>query len=244
MANRVSTYGSREMELGNPYRRETEALIAVDDLHALLAWAGELHGHYCNYLAYGVMAASAGVKELGVAHTGTEELVAVVETNNCFADGVQYVSGCTLGNNSLIYRDYGKTAVTFCTRDGRAVRYALAPEFEDSRAEEFPEASDLFDRLVARREAGTAEERSRMLRLLCDMSLRELGAPVEHAFRVTRGTIDVPSTVPVLDKVKCGRCGENVARNRAVEADGIMYCIPCAGEAYVELNGAGMELRG
>jgi len=30
-----------------------------------------------------------------------ENLMAVVEINTCFADGVQAVSGCTLGNNAL-----------------------------------------------------------------------------------------------------------------------------------------------
>lgn len=65
-----------------------------------------------------------GLSQLGIdlyQSDGMEELIAVVEIDACFADGIQAVSGCTLGNNSLIYRDLGRTAVTFamcCSRYG------------------------------------------------------------------------------------------------------------------------------
>ncbi|MCL4502615.1 MAG: FmdE family protein [Deltaproteobacteria bacterium] len=39
-------------------------------------------------------------------------MVAIVECNNCFTDGIQAVTGCTFGNNALIFQDLGKTAVT------------------------------------------------------------------------------------------------------------------------------------
>ncbi len=62
------------------------------------------------------------MKELGVNRLGfngsiDEEILAVVETNNCFTDGVQVATGCTLGNNSLVYLDLGgKTALTLVKR--------------------------------------------------------------------------------------------------------------------------------
>ncbi len=55
------------------------------------------------------MASVYGLWELGVESMYfdgiMEDLAAIVEVNACFADGVQAVSGCTLGNNALIYRD-------------------------------------------------------------------------------------------------------------------------------------------
>src|SRR5664280_2902492 len=50
-------------------------------------------------------------------NTGMEEVVAIVECNNCFTDGIQVVTGCTFGNNALIYKDLSKTAVTVARRE-------------------------------------------------------------------------------------------------------------------------------
>ena len=72
----------------------------------------------------GVKASARAVRELRVASKGMEEVVAIIETNNCFSDGVQMVTGCSFGNNALIYRDYGKTAVTLAKRTGEALRVA------------------------------------------------------------------------------------------------------------------------
>ena len=132
---------------GNPFRREIESLIRIGDLKGLLQKAGELYGHWCNYLAYGVIAGYYGIKETGVTNTGMEEIIAIVETNNCFSDGVQMITGCTFGNNSLIYHDWGKTAVTISRRDGQAIRIALDPDFEDTRGKEYPDAYELFDKV-------------------------------------------------------------------------------------------------
>jgi len=102
-------------------------LLRTGNLYDILLGAGTLHGHYCPGLASGVLAAFYGMKALseltGVSPArmqnseGMKELIASVETNGCFADGIQYVSGCTLGNTRLICRDSGKAAVTFCLRE-------------------------------------------------------------------------------------------------------------------------------
>src|SRR6056297_1952335 len=84
-------------------------LIKYQNLHDLLLKAGELHGHYCPYLALGVMAAADAVKKLAADTDGMEDLLAVVETNSCFSDGIQAAAGTTFGNNALIYRDFGET---------------------------------------------------------------------------------------------------------------------------------------
>ena len=100
----------------NP-RTPIEAMIRQGDLEGLLRKAGELHGHFCPYVALGVRAGYLALTTLGIERNlGMEEVLAIVETNNCFSDGIQVVTGCTVGNNALIYRDLGKTAVTVATR--------------------------------------------------------------------------------------------------------------------------------
>ncbi len=228
---------------GNPFRNEIEGLIKTGDLRGLLQKAGELHGHWCNYLAYGVMAGYYGIKEVGVTNTGMEEIIAIVETNNCFSDGVQMITGCTLGNNSLIYRDWGKTSVTISMRDGQAVRVALDPDFEDKRPEVYPDAYELFDRLVVKREPSEPEEYSKMMLLFSEMSVRELSIPFDKMFHITKTTIDVPEYAPIFESKRCSVCGENVMETRVIEKEGKYFCIGCSGSEYNMLSGQGISLE-
>jgi len=224
----------------NQFREQIENLIEKSDLHRLHNKSGELHGHFCNYLSYGVVAGLYAIKELNVSNTGMEEIVAIVETNNCFVDGIQMVTGCTFGNNALIYRDYGKTAVTISKRDGNAIRLVLKPSFDDSREKEFPEAYGLFYKLVARREQGTPEEYGRMMKLFSEMSIQELNVPPDEMFNISKIKIQVPEYAPIFETIKCSICGENVMKTRIVEKDNKSLCIPCAEAEYFELNGNGI----
>jgi formylmethanofuran dehydrogenase subunit E len=224
----------------NQVRLEIEKMIEAGSLEGLLKKAGELHGHFCNFLAYGVIAGLYAIKKLGVSNTGMEEVIAIIETNNCFSDGVQMVTGCSLGNNALIYRDYGKTAVTVSKRDGQAVRLVLKPEFEDSRGEKFPEAYDLFYKLVARREKGSPEEYGLMMQLFAKMSFEELRNPIEEIFLIKQEKIQLPAFAPIFDTIKCEICKENIVKARAIEKDNKFYCIPCAKAPFFELNGSGI----
>ncbi|HHY95244.1 MAG TPA: formylmethanofuran dehydrogenase, partial [Firmicutes bacterium] len=112
------------------------------------------HGHACPGLATGLRAALIGMRELGVARAGDEELVAIVETDSCSIDAVQVLTGCTVGKGNLILRDLGKHVFTFARRsDGRGVRVAVRYR----RREEDPGERALFDRV----RAGTATEEER-----------------------------------------------------------------------------------
>jgi formylmethanofuran dehydrogenase subunit E len=232
------------MEMGNPFRKEVERLVEAGDLRGLLDKAGELHGHLCNYLTYGVMAGYLAMSKLGVKSTGMEEVIAIVETNNCFSDGVQMVTGCSFGNNALIYRDLGKTAVTVAKRDGTAIRIALDPNFEDSREKDYPEAYELWNKIVAKREKATPEEHRRMMRLFAEMSINELDKPADKMFRIKRMKITMPEYAPIFASVRCSVCGENVMETRARVKDGKPVCIACAEEGHYVLNGRGISAKG
>ncbi|MGQ9744389.1 MAG: FmdE family protein [Candidatus Bathycorpusculaceae bacterium] len=227
----------------NSLRNEIQRLIETGNLEGLLKKAGELHGHLCSYLTYGVIAGYIAVHELGVKSTGMEEVIAIVETNNCFSDGIQMVTGCSFGNNALIYRDLGKTAVTVAKRDGTAIRIALDPDFEDSREEEYPEAHDLWNKIIARREKATPEEQERMMQLFAKMSINELRKPADKMFRIKRMKIKVPEYAPIFASVRCSICGEKVIETRVRLKEGKVVCIDCAGGEHYVLAGRGISAK-
>jgi len=100
----------------------------------LIEKARKLHGHVCPFLVLGLRMSEIAMKRLGVEKAGEietieESLIAIVEANNCMADGVQIATGCTFGNNSLVYLDLGKNAVTLVKRGSkRGVRVYIDSE--------------------------------------------------------------------------------------------------------------------
>ncbi|MGD8916559.1 MAG: FmdE family protein, partial [Syntrophobacterales bacterium] len=54
------------------------------------------HGHMCPGLAVGIRAAEVALREIGP-HAQDEEVVAVVETDMCGVDAIQFLTGCTFG---------------------------------------------------------------------------------------------------------------------------------------------------
>jgi len=225
-------------------REPVEALIHQGNLEGLLRKAGELHGHFCPYLALGVRAGYIALKALGIEHNlGMEEVVAIVETNNCFSDGIQVVTGCTFANNALIYRDLGKTAVTVAKRDGSAVRVALKAEYADAFGSKYPEAHALFKKIVINREQATKAEHEKLMRLWAESSFEQLKLPKEEVFNVKHRSIEVPPFAPMFTSVRCSVCGENVMETRARVKDGKPICMTCAPAEHYVLDGAGISIE-
>ena len=223
----------------NP-RHEIEQAIAVGDLQRLLTMSGLLHGHFCPFLATGVKASVRAVKELGISSTGMEEVIVIIETNNCLSDGVQFITGCSFGNNALIYRDYGKTAFTLAKRNGEALRMSVKV---DSRflEEHEPKAVELFQKVVVERGGTEADQRS-LGELWKQAAFRMLDIPDDELFDVTRVAVDVPAYSRIFASVKCSLCGESVMEPRVRIRDGKPVCIPCSGQEYYELTGNGMSV--
>jgi len=221
----------------NP-RQEIEEAIAAGDLNRLMMISGMLHGHFCPFSALGVKAAARTIKELGVSSTGMEEVVAIVETNNCFSDGVQIITGCSFGNNALIYRDYGKTAFTLAKRTGEGVRVSIRAD--RAMEERSPEAAELFEKVVIKR-SGSEADKERLTKLWKELSFSVLRLPDEEVFDIKRVTVDVPTYARIFASVKCSVCGENIMEPRARVKDGKLVCIPCSGQEYYQLAGDGIS---
>jgi len=227
----------------NP-RAPIEAMVRDGDLEGLLRKAGELHGHFCPYVALGVRAGYTALKRLGIERNlGMEEVIAIVEANNCFSDGVQMTTGCSFANNALIYHDLGKTAVTVAKRDGSAVRVAVRADYSTSFDERYPEAHELFEKIVTNREEPTPEEQARLSQLWAETSYKQLDLPEEEIFNVETKRIDLPSYAPIHDSAICSVCGESVMETKARLRDGKPVCIACAGAEHYVLDGSGMSLE-
>lgn len=100
----------------------------------LLVDAFRFHGHKCWASAMGVRGGLVALRELGVERTGSSgELHCILETGDnhgaqCFADGVQYATGCTLGKFNIEKAGWGKLALTLIDKKReRSVRVSYRP---------------------------------------------------------------------------------------------------------------------
>jgi len=100
----------------------------------LLNDAFKFHGHKCWASTIGVRGGLAALKTLGVERTGSSgELHCILEIGDnhgaqCFADGVQYATGCTLGKFNVEKTGWGKLAFTLVDKNReRAVRVSYRP---------------------------------------------------------------------------------------------------------------------
>ena len=148
--------------------------ISPEKVEATIAF----HGHWCPGLAMGIRAAEMALRDFG--KSGDEEIVAVVETDMCGVDAIQFLTGCTFGKGNLIYRDHGKNAFTFYRRrDDKSARLVARPNrFSDSMPE--------LGRLSAKKEKEglTGEETAQWKGLREELSQRIMEADLEDLFEV------------------------------------------------------------
>jgi len=231
------------MNDGDP-RKEIKELLRAGDLTGLLVQAARLHGHYCAGLALGVAAGYAGLKRLGFDNTGMEELLSVVECNNCFVDGIQMATGCAFGNNALIYKDLGKTAVTVMSRKtGSAVRIAVKPRGWDREdaSDRDREAADLFRRVVKERQ-NDPEAAKRMKELFREKSFETVIMSEEELFDITDVPAAFPEYAPIVDSETCSVCGEHFMGSKKAENGGEPVCLPCAKADCMAVLGRGISV--
>ncbi len=226
----------------NSTRIEIENMIQNDDLAGLLHKTALIHGHHCVGSTIGVIAGHYAMKALNVKeNTGMEHLIAVVETNNCFSDGIQMVTGCSFGNNSMVYRDYGKTAFSLVKRSGEGIRLSTLPDLEDLLKDKNPEIQELYRRIVNQRDA-TPKEEARMMELNKQHCFSVLSIPAEKIFKIEQVKIELPSYSHLLNSHVCPVCEEKVMETKAVKKGDQYYCAGCGGGEYGQLDWAGIHV--
>ena len=180
------------------------------------------HGHMCPGLAMGVRAGEIALREIG-AHSSDEEGVAVVETDMCAVDAIQYMTGCTLGKGNLVHLDYGKNAYTFLRRsDGKAIRVAPRP----GALMRSPEHSELMSKVRDGR--ATDEERQRFGELHQQRSRELLDMPEDELYdvREVEGA-EIPPRAFVHISVHCAECREATMETRICRFNSRELCPPC-----------------
>lgn len=171
------------------------------------------HGHRCPGLTIGLRAAEWALLEFGRA--GDEDVVAVVETDMCGVDAIQYLTGCTFGKGNFIFRETGKVAFTFYRRgDGKRGRIVLNPDF----------ATDLNKRQEALRPDQTAE----LAALKEERIERLMAADLNELFRFSVPENDAPSRARIRRSIRCEVCDENVMESKIVNVGGKKLCVDCA----------------
>lgn len=224
-------------------REELWKDIEQKNLDDILDKAAVLHGHYCPGLGLGVKVAAKAVKEMKSRSQGMEDVLAIVETNNCLSDGVQFVTGCTFGNNSLIFRDLGKTAFTLTKRDGEGIRLVAKPDAGKNWEDKFPDYQELFEKIVTQRE-GSGEDKEKFSRLAKEVSHYVVNIPVEDLFDIEWIATDIPEYAPIYESYRCDNCGEKVMATRTVERKDKILCLDCSDEVRYELTGFGIREKG
>ena len=179
------------------------------------------HGHSCPGLVIGIRAAELALKRLGYAEG--KDLVAVVETDMCGVDAIQFLTGCTFGKGNLIYKDYGKMAFSFYDRSkDMGFRVLLR---QDISGDLGPELRSLMRKV----EDGTAneEEHVRLKNLRGELQERYMNVDLEEMFIVTEPSFPVPKPARILQSLRCEACGEMTMESRTRRFGGKTLCLPC-----------------
>jgi formylmethanofuran dehydrogenase subunit E len=186
-----------------------------EETEKFLEKAGVLHGDVCAGLVMGTVLGLAGMRALKLdPNKRNRDLIVFVEVDRCMADGIQAVTGCSLGHRSLKYVDYGKFAAVLYDHSSRsAVRVSPRQSTE--------EIGDIIEHWKT-----SSEEKL--------VRIEEVEVKVNED--------DLPGKP--RSRVPCSRCGEIIMDNRGVSVEGMLLCRPCAHGAYYSPVARGSDVTG
>lgn len=208
----------------------------------LLLDAAQMHGHFCPGLAMGVMMATKAMQMIRGNSDGLEDLLAITETNNCVSDGIQFVTGCTFGNNALIFKDYGKVAFTLTKRDGHGIRISSRPGAKAYMKQANPLFSDSYKKVVGEQDH-SEEEIAKFKKRGVEKAFATLELDFDKLFKTEEIEVAVPPYAPSYESIICEKCGEPVMATRILRDKGNQLCFACAGKTGNILTGDGIMCR-
>lgn len=199
----------------------------MPDDRQVLEEALKFHGHICWASTAGVRAGLAALRRLGVARTGSSgELHCIVEIGDnhgaqCFADGVQYATGCTIGKGNIEKAGWGKLALTLIDKKkGRSVRVSYKP----GRHKQIAESSFMKKRGMGIPPTQIPQEEA------WEMADIVWEAPEEEVLSVSEVKPHAWEEFgEVLGLKPCDNCGELVALAYLRLVGERHMCIPCSG---------------
>jgi len=187
----------------------------MTELQTILEISTARHSHLCPRQILGARIGLAGGAALGLDLPRRDKrLLIILETDGCFADGVEVATGCTVGHRTLRVEDYGKVAATFINvKTKYAVR--VAPQL-DVRTHAHAYAPDEPRHYFAQLHAYQIMPETELLSIQAVV----LATPIEVI--VSRPGI----------RVNCEACGEEVINAREVQIGERILCRACAGDGY------------
>lgn len=207
-------------------------------------YAKQFHGHICPYVTLGVRASIFLLNKMNMHRaspqdTINENLLAIVECNNCFLDGVQIATRCTIGNNSLIYKDIGKNALSIIRRNTfEGFRLYMDA---DKIKNYFPKRGlELFDKVIRQRRA--SEQEINELSQIWEKTGYQMFEIDENIFQIKPIKIKPIERAPIFDNIRCDKCQELVMSTKIVKVGEKYYCKQCLNQEYQALVGRGIQL--
>ena len=189
------------------------------NIHTLLEISARRHTHLCPRQVLGVRLGLAGANALKIdVPQKAKRLITILETDGCFADGVEIATGCTVGHRTLRVEDYGKVAASFVdTKHNRAVRVAPKLDIRD-KAHQFAPYQER--RYFAQLEAYQV-------------------MPIEELVSIEEVILTTPINKIVSRagvRVNCEICGEEIINEREIIHKEITLCKSCAGKSYYQVK--------
>ena len=187
------------------------------NLTELLQSSSSRHDHLCPRQVLGVRMGLAGLAALGLeAPISKRTGLVIVETDGCFADGIEVSTGATVGHRTLRVNDLGKIAATFADiQSRRTIR--LSP------------SADVRQRV---HQYASKEERRYFAQLQGYQVM-----PDEELFQIQEVEL-TPPLAYLLGKpsarVQCDLCGEEIINERQVQSGDIILCRTCAQQGYYQ----------
>ncbi len=185
------------------------------EIGALLELSSARHNHLCPRQVLGVRIGLAGAAALGLDIPRSDKrMLVLVETDGCFADGVDVSTGCTMGHRTLRLEDLGKIAATFVdVKSGRAVRVAPQNDVRRRAYAYAPQEERHYFAQLHAYQIMPDEELLTLQEVTLNTSIEEI---------VSR---------PIV-RVDCDACGEEIINEREVVMGDRVLCRSCAGAGY------------
>lgn len=181
---------------------------------------------YAPEWSWGVRMSLAAMDELSMDPSKhNRDLIVYVEIDRCMTDGVQAVTGCTLGHRNLKYNDYGKFVATYInTATGKAVRVSAKDDNIESCPGFWRWSKKLFKGDGECKPSPTPEDMEEGVEIVSGLPEEELLVLEEVQFEIPEN--DIPGFPKSI--VKCEICGEHVMDGKELLLAGKTICRSCA----------------
>ena len=191
----------------------TEA--SFKSLEIILSHSSSRHNHLCPRQVLGARIGLAGAASLGLELPRHDKrLMVILESDGCFADGIEAATGCTIGHRTMRIEDYGKIAAAFVdVETGQALR--ISPQ-TDVRAKALDFVSDECRHYFAQLQAYQSMSENELL----NIQPIKLTTPIKAI--LSRAGL----------RVNCEKCDEEIINEREVILDGHVLCRTCSDGGY------------